>query len=82
MWPMSIFLASFSRNRIFRVNFFWGKKTVCIQRIYETYVMEKPNVNVFAVEQRKKKTLFNKNLRGCEEAFKHEERTQAELMGF
>ena len=49
----------------------------------ETYVMEKAERERVAVEQEEKKTPSNKNLRGCEQAFKHEERnSKQELIGF
>ena len=68
-------------NRIFELSF---GKLYEYKGNYETYVMEKAERERVAVEQEEKENASsNKNLRGCEQAFKHEERNnKQELIGF
>ena len=68
-------------NRIFELSF---GKLYEYKGNYETYVMEKAERERVAVEQEEKENASsNKNLRGCEQAFKHEERnSKQELIGF
>lgn len=68
-------------NRIFELSF---GKLYEYKGNYETYVMEKAERERVAVEQEEKENASsNKNLHGCEQAFKHEERNnKQELIGF